>query len=104
MRDNGDLVIKNDKDVTVWTSNRKKMMALKMEGFTTVQIDTNTIDTSFNSIRNDADELKNGLAELDRLGNPNTNVSKLQMDTTVYISILWTTMASAMIYLLAKNI
>jgi hypothetical protein len=104
MRDNGDLVIKNDKDVTVWTSDRKKMMAMKMEGFTTVNINTDTIDTSFNSIRNDADELKSGLAELDRLGNPNTNVSKLQMDTTVYISILWTTMASAMIYLLAKNI
>ena len=97
IQDNGNLAITTDKNVVSWSSNPKK------EGFAQININNATTDASFNIIRDNEAELKNGLVELDRLGDPNTNVSKLQMDTTVYISVFWTVVASSMIYFFAIN-
>jgi hypothetical protein len=107
LRDDGILAIIDKQGKTIWVSSGRIR-----EGFNRF----NGTDTNFTEYENDKngkalrklgenqDALKQKLNELNHLGNPSLNISKTNMDTTIYISILWTAIATALIYYIATNI
>ncbi len=106
LRDDGILAIMNAQGKTIWVSSGK----IK-DGFTTFNL-TGTdetgkrtdLTTKTTQLKTDTNELNAKITELNHLGNPSLNISKMQMDTTIYLSILWTALASALIYYIATNV
>ena len=101
LNEKGILSIRNAQGKTIWVSSGKVK-----DGFTTFGSNENsqTLDTKTTQLKTDTNELNAKITELDHLGNPSLNISKMQMDTTIYLSILWTALASALIYYIATTI
>ena len=106
LNEKGILSIRNAQGKTIWVSSGKMK-----DGFTTFNL-TETDDTckqtdlttKTTQLKTDTNELNAKITELNHLGNPSLNISKMQMDTTIYLSILWTALASALIYYIATSI
>lgn len=96
LRNDGILVIIDEKGNRIWASGKIK------EGFT--GNGSSNSDASFNEMNDNQTKLQLRIQELNHLGNPSINVNKLQMDTTVYISIFWTVLATALLYYLATSL
>jgi hypothetical protein len=101
LNEKGVLSIRNAQGKPIWVSSGKMK-----DGFTPfVSSDTQSVlDTKTTQLQTDTQELQAKITELDHLGNPSLNVSKMQMDTTVYLSILWTALATALVYYIVTNI
>jgi hypothetical protein len=101
LNEKGILSIRNAQGKPIWVSSGKMK-----DGFTTFGSSENqaTLDTKTTELKTDTQELQAKITELDHLGNPSLNVSKMQMDTTVYLSILWTALATALVYYIVTNI
>lgn len=106
LNEKGILSIRNAQGKTIWVSSGKVK-----DGFTTFNLSgTDNTDkqtdltTKTTQLKTDTNELNAKITELNHLGNPSLNISKMQMDTTIYLSILWTALASALIYYIATSI
>ena len=106
LRDDGILAIMNAQGKTIWVSSGRIREGFDKFDSTKVELITGTNEntTALQKLGTNQDTLKQKLIELNHLGNPDVNVSKMQMDTTIYLSILWTALASALIYYVATSI
>ena len=106
LNEKGVLSIRNAQGKPIWVSSGKMK-----DGFTTFNLSGDTevkkeadLTTKTTRLQRDTQELQEKITELNHLGNPSLNVSKMQMDTTMYLSILWTALATALVYYIVTNI
>lgn len=107
LRDDGILAIMNAQGKTIWVSSGRIREGFDRFNPSDADFKGSGSGTNGNALiklGTNQDTLKQKLIELNHLGNPDVNVSKMQMDTTIYLSILWTALASALIYYVATSI
>lgn len=60
--------------------------------------DINTLQSLHNNIKRDRNDLDTKVKELNEGSNTSAKLAKLELDTTVYFSLLWTTLAGCVLF------
>lgn len=70
----------------------------KVDRFPDPPSDINTLQSLHNRIKRDRNDLDTKVKELNEGSNTSAKLAKLELDTTVYFSLLWTTLAGCIIF------